>query len=130
MMRADRGGAAKYARIASDLRSQIMAGTLGIGDRVPSEPELTERYGVSKTTAARALEVLAAEGTIERRAGSGSFVIARPDALVIEAGPGTRVWAAADEARLIVEAPGDGPQRYPIGRTIVVFTVPGPAAPR
>ena len=67
MMRADRGGAAKYARIAADLRSLITAGELGIGDRVPSEPELTGRYRVSKTTAARALEVLAAEGVIERR---------------------------------------------------------------
>jgi DNA-binding FadR family transcriptional regulator len=129
MMPSVRGGPAKYARIAADLRLQIITGQLGLGDRVPSEPELTDRYHVSKTTAARALEVLSAEGVIERRPGSGSYVIrVPPSAVVVEVWPECRVTADSADAVLVIQRPGTAPpERYPADTTVIVV-VEGPGS--
>lgn len=40
---------------------------------MPSEAQLVRRFGVSRPTVARALSMLASEGLLERRAGSGTF---------------------------------------------------------
>lgn len=65
---------AKSSRIAGDLRAAIVDGTLPRGARLPSEADLCERYGVSRTPVRRALAILINEGLIVSRAGSGSFV--------------------------------------------------------
>lgn len=67
-----------YRRVLEDLRAQIRDGVLGPGARVPSRNGIIARYGVGETAAKHALQVLAAEGLIESRAGSGSFVRATP----------------------------------------------------
>jgi GntR family transcriptional regulator len=48
------------------------------GDRVDSEPKLAERFGVSRFTVTRAIEILVDEGLIRRRQGLGSFVAPPP----------------------------------------------------
>jgi DNA-binding GntR family transcriptional regulator len=63
-----------YLRVLEDLRAQIRDGVLGPGARVPSRNGIIARYGVGETAAKHALQVLAAEGLIESRAGSGSYV--------------------------------------------------------
>jgi GntR family transcriptional regulator, arabinose operon transcriptional repressor len=63
-----------YRRIYDYLSEEISSGRLGSGDRVPSEKELCERFGVSRITAQKALELLAEEGAISRFPGKGSFV--------------------------------------------------------
>jgi DNA-binding GntR family transcriptional regulator len=63
-----------YLRVLEDLRAQIRDGLLGPGARVPSRNGIIARYGVGETAAKHALQVLAAEGLIESRAGSGSYV--------------------------------------------------------
>lgn len=55
------------------LRDGLRSGAVRPGDRLPSEPELAARHGVSRVTVRRALDVLAMEGLIERRPGSGTF---------------------------------------------------------
>ncbi|HEY5987764.1 MAG TPA: winged helix-turn-helix domain-containing protein, partial [Streptosporangiaceae bacterium] len=67
-----------YLRVLEDLRAQIRDGVLGPGARVPSRNGIITRYGVGETAAKHALAVLAAEGLIETRAGSGSFVRPAP----------------------------------------------------
>ena len=37
------------------------------GERIDSEPQLAERFGISRFTAARAIEMLVDEGLIRRR---------------------------------------------------------------
>jgi LacI family transcriptional regulator len=86
---------AKHAEIAREIRSEIAAGKYGSGGRLPSEAQLVSRFGVSRPTTAQALRTLEHEGIVERRPGSGTFVI-RP--------PGTR--AAVRQLGLIV--PGLG----------------------
>jgi len=63
-----------YLRVLEDLREQIREGALPPGARVPSRNGIIARYGVGETAAKHALQVLASEGLIEARAGSGSYV--------------------------------------------------------
>jgi len=69
---------AVYRRVLEDLRDQIRGGLLTPGARVPSRNAIIAKYGVGETAAKHALQVLAAEGLIEARAGSGSYVRKRP----------------------------------------------------
>lgn len=73
-----------YLRVLEDLRDQIRGGTLAPGARVPSRNGIIARYGVGETAAKHALQVLAAEGLIEARAGSGSYVRRLPAAAPLE----------------------------------------------
>jgi GntR family transcriptional regulator len=73
-----------YLRVLEDLRDQIRGGVLAPGARVPSRNGIIARYGVGETAAKHALQVLAAEGLIEARAGSGSYVRRLPTAAALE----------------------------------------------
>ncbi|MCC3376867.1 substrate-binding domain-containing protein [Cohnella sp. REN36] len=63
-----------YEQIYDKLREEIRTGRYRVGDRVPSEKELADAYGVSRITSKKALELLAEGGLIVRRPGRGSFV--------------------------------------------------------
>src|ERR1700733_6889086 len=69
-----RSGSPVYLRVLEDLRMRIREGILTPGSKVPSRNAIIARYGVGETAAKNALQVLAAEGLIEARAGSGSYV--------------------------------------------------------
>src|SRR5687768_13842884 len=64
----------RYRRIERELAARIRRGELGPGEVVPSEHQLCTQYGVSVTTARRALLELTRQGLIYRQAGVGSFV--------------------------------------------------------
>jgi GntR family transcriptional regulator, histidine utilization repressor len=66
--------AARYLQVKQFILTQIGAGTLAPGARVPSENELTRSLSVSRMTANRALRELADEGVLLRVAGVGTFV--------------------------------------------------------
>ncbi len=68
------GEQAKHRRIYSDILDRIQNGDLMPGQRLPTERELVDLYGVSRPTVAKALSRLQQEGIIDRRAGSGSYV--------------------------------------------------------
>ncbi|MDX1417311.1 MAG: GntR family transcriptional regulator [Candidatus Promineifilaceae bacterium] len=63
-----------YEQIYLLLRNKISDGQLRPGDLLPSEPELVERYQVSRATIRQALEELANDGLIQRKQGRGTFV--------------------------------------------------------
>jgi len=65
-----------YRQLVDQLRADIAAKSAG--DRIDSEPRLAERFGVSRFTVARAVEILVDEGLIRRRQGLGSFVAPPP----------------------------------------------------
>ena len=64
----------KFAMIATDITEQITSGAYNPGDRLPTIPELCDRYHVSKITVKRAMDRLAMRGLVARRRGSGTFV--------------------------------------------------------
>ncbi|MEV4556458.1 GntR family transcriptional regulator [Kitasatospora sp. NPDC049285] len=63
-----------YLRVADDLRRRVAAGEWPIGERLPSRAQLAESYGVGPNVLQRAQEVLIAEGLLEGRTGSGTYV--------------------------------------------------------
>ena len=63
-----------YEQIYSDLLNKIQRGIFAQGDKLPSEKELSEEYGVSRITSKRALDILAENQYITRSRGKGSFV--------------------------------------------------------
>ena len=52
----------------------IQSGQFAIGDRLPTEAQIAEEFGVSRPTVQKVMSRLAHEGLIERFAGRGSFV--------------------------------------------------------
>jgi GntR family transcriptional regulator len=67
-----------YRRLAQELRRELESGSYADGDRLPTEVELRERFGVGRHTIREALKELTADGLIYRVAGSGTFVTGRP----------------------------------------------------
>ncbi|MFJ6797539.1 GntR family transcriptional regulator [Streptomyces sp. NPDC091268] len=61
-------------RIAEELRTEIEAGRLSPGDKLPSERALAEQYGAARNTAREAIRILAEQGLVTARHGSGVFV--------------------------------------------------------
>lgn len=63
-----------YLQIEEELRDLVRSGELNPLDRVPSEIELSERFGVSRMTVRKSLDRLVGEGVFFRRQGKGTFV--------------------------------------------------------
>ena len=63
-----------YHQLYSMLRDCILGGVLEDGSRMPSEKELSMTFKVSRITARRALDDLAAENLVARQRGRGTFV--------------------------------------------------------
>jgi GntR family transcriptional regulator len=63
-----------YFQLGQLLHKQITSGGLRVGDRVPSENELSAEFGVSRMTARKALTILTDEGLVRREKGKGTFV--------------------------------------------------------
>lgn len=68
--------------IVGRLRDSMSVGLLHEGDRLPSELEMAESFGVSPTTVRDALATLRDEGLVETRRGrhGGTFVVSLPEA--------------------------------------------------
>lgn len=66
-----------YFQLYQLLKTCIQDGTFTNGTRLPTEKELSEEFEVSRITAKRSLDELAAEGLVERRRGKGTHVIYR-----------------------------------------------------
>src|SRR5436190_1734396 len=66
-------------RVVAGLKDRILAGDLPPGHKLPSEAELIEEYGVSRTVVREAVTRLRAEGLLETFQGRGSFVLAMPE---------------------------------------------------
>jgi DNA-binding GntR family transcriptional regulator len=62
-------------RIAADLRQRIKSGELQAGDALPSINRISQEWGCAKTTAAKALNLLKAEGLVRGVQGWGTIVV-------------------------------------------------------
>lgn len=61
-------------RLAALLADQVQAGALAPGDRLPTEQQLSERHGVSRTVVREAVHQLKSRGLLISRQGSGVYV--------------------------------------------------------
>lgn len=71
-----------WFQLAGVLEQEIAGGLWRSGDRLASEAELCDHFGVSRTTVRQALARLEQEGMVSRRKGFGTFV----------ASPSPRMW--------------------------------------
>jgi GntR family transcriptional regulator len=67
----------RYLRIYAGLRDGVASGRLPLGSILPSQRELASQFGVSIMTVRQALQLLADEGLVEARHGSGTYVADR-----------------------------------------------------
>ncbi|MFE2294295.1 GntR family transcriptional regulator [Streptomyces sp. NPDC059452] len=63
-------------QVAAAVRRAMAAGSLRVGDRLPTARALAESLGVSIHTILRGYQTLQAEGLIELRRGRGAIVVA------------------------------------------------------
>ena len=61
-------------KVFEQLRDQILQGTWKEGEKLPSEQELTETLGVSRSSVRQAIRTLADYGMVETRNGTGTYV--------------------------------------------------------
>ena len=64
----------KYVRLANLIREEIDSGKLKYGDKLYSENQLCEMYGLSRQTVRHAIESLTREGLLESVRGSGTYI--------------------------------------------------------
>jgi GntR family transcriptional regulator len=67
-----------YAQLAQILRQQITEGRFKPGEALPSEAELGNLHGISRTAVRQALAELVADGLVQKEKGRGSFVRRSP----------------------------------------------------
>ncbi|MEO8152003.1 MAG: FadR/GntR family transcriptional regulator [Rhizobacter sp.] len=77
-----------YRMVAAQLEALIKQKNLGPGDRLPSERDLAEQLGVSRTSVREAVIVLDLTRVVEVRSGSGIYVSDGAASDLVEAGPG------------------------------------------
>lgn len=63
-------------QVIEQLREQITTGSWPIGSRIPTEAELAQLTGTSRNTVREAVQSLVHAGLLERRQGSGTYVLA------------------------------------------------------
>lgn len=78
-------GVAVWRQVAEDIQGEIARGRLSVGERLPTEMELADRYKVNRHTVRRAIAMLASDGYLEAERGRGTFVSRRPIAYPITA---------------------------------------------
>lgn len=66
-----------YEQVVSRIRGQIIDETLKAGDKLPTERELAQQFGVSRTVVREAIRALSREGLVEALHGRGTFVTNR-----------------------------------------------------
>lgn len=71
--------AARYQRIAANLRRAISEGRYPVGAQLPTEHELCRSLGVSRFTVREAIRQLASAGLVHRKPRAGTVVAALPD---------------------------------------------------
>lgn len=68
--------ASRIDQVIEVLREELGSGRWPVGSRIPTEPELAELTGTGRNTVREAVQALVHAGLLERRQGSGTYVVA------------------------------------------------------
>ncbi len=68
-----------YSRIGKLLKDEISQGKYRVGEKLPTEREISERLGVSRTIVREAMVMLEVEKLVEVKKNSGVYVIRTPE---------------------------------------------------
>lgn len=98
------------ARVLSQLETLILSGHFALGDRLPAERELAQRFGVSRTVVREAVAGLSAKGFVQVAPGSGAHVrtpdadtVARSLTLLLQGGATRIPYDQVHEVRTVLE---------------------------
>ena len=64
----------KYQVIIDDIKSKILSGSYNVGEQIPTESALQDKYNVSRHTIRKAILELSNEGFLRSEKGSGTYV--------------------------------------------------------
>lgn len=64
----------KYQVIIDDIKSEILSGDYNVGEKIPTESSIQEKYKVSRHTVRKAISELSKEGFLRSEKGSGTYV--------------------------------------------------------
>jgi GntR family transcriptional regulator len=120
-----------YLQLAIYLRGMIIVRQLPPGTPLPSEPELVQRYKVSRDTVRKAMQLVREIGLADVRRGVGHFVTRTPEIRQVELAPGSRVIARMPQPHergellglsvFVVTEPGKQPVAYDTAQTLLVI---------
>jgi len=121
------------AAVSQGLRAQLrdLVAVSRAGDKLPSERQLSARWTVARMTVRRATDALVAEGLVERRLGSGTYVLPQPIVRLLGLTSFTqdmRQRGLVPSSRLIAFGPASAGGsladrlRVPVGEPVVVIT--------
>ena len=63
-----------YDQVIDQIKSKIKSGEIKKGDRLPSEREMAESIGVSRTSVREAIRALEVVGLVESKQGAGNYI--------------------------------------------------------
>jgi GntR family transcriptional regulator len=107
-----------YVQAERRIEDLLLQGRYKAGDRIPPETELVAALGVSRVTVRAALARLVERGLLERRRGSGTFLVRPPGGARLQAGlerletytvNAERLGLKLDSENVSIEAAGAGP---------------------
>ena len=113
------GGEPLYMQAERRIEDLLLRGRCRAGDRIPPEAELVETLGVSRVTVRAGLARLAERGVLERRQGSGTFLLRPPEGARLRPGlerletytvHAGRLGLALDSVEPHIESVGAGPE--------------------
>lgn len=105
-----------YQKLAARIAGLITEGEFKVGDRLPSERALAERFNVSRTLVREAIIVLEIQGAVEVRGGSGIYICA------------PAAGAAVPAASAYTLSPGPGPFELLRARSLIESEIASVAA--
>lgn len=73
-MKASLANKSVVERIVDQITNAIINGELKPGDKIPTEPELCETFGVGRNSIREAIKILAAYGVVEIRRADGTYI--------------------------------------------------------
>jgi GntR family transcriptional regulator len=139
-------GVPLYVQVERRIEDLLLQGRYRAGDRIPPETELVAALGVSRVTVRAALARLVERGLLERRRGSGTFLVRPPGGARLQSGlerletytvHAERLGLKLDSEDLSIEAAGaepdeaaalEVPEESPLVRVSRVLLVEGKRA--
>ena len=64
--------------VLESIKQSLLDGSLRPGQRLPTESELVEQFGISRNTIREAIKMLSAIGVVEIRRGDGTYIVDKP----------------------------------------------------
>lgn len=117
-----------FKRVANELRVEIIRGDYAPGDKLPSENELKDRFGVTRATVRKGIALLRSEGHVVSQQGKGAYVRQRPQISMHQVGTIYRERRATGVSNYNAEAAAQGQDAKQIIREVAEVPAPDDVA--